>query len=91
MPSISLPEVLDRTTVPAVSAAILAGRQSDLTIEAGNVRRVSGLGVEMLLSARRQWVEDGQSLMLGSISDTFAEALEQLGLAPEMLSTEVAA
>lgn len=88
MPSICLPEVLDRTTVPGVSEMILAGRNEQLVIDAGAVRRMSALGFEMLLAAARQWQDDGCSMLITDMSDAFVESLGQLGAAPADLCVE---
>lgn len=88
MPSITLPEVLDRTTVPGLCETLLAARNEQLVIDAGAVRRLSAIGFEMLLATARQWQEDGQSMQIADMSDAFADTISQLGAAPADLHVE---
>lgn len=79
MPSLSLPEVLDRTTVSAFASTLLASRGEAMLLDAGPLRRLSALGCEMLVSASKQWAEDGQAFRINGWRDEVAGVLEQLG------------
>ncbi|SCY81544.1 Anti-anti-sigma regulatory factor (antagonist of anti-sigma factor) [Paracoccus tibetensis] len=88
MPSLSLPEALDRTTVSAFASTLLASRGEALLLDASPLRRLSALGLEMLVSASKQWTDDGKEFRIDGWRDDVAGVLEQLGGNASMLNAE---
>lgn len=79
MSAYSLPEILDVSSVAVVHRDLLAKRGSDLDIDALNVRRIAGLGLQLLVAASATWAADGQKLRVLNGSPTFEEAFRISG------------
>lgn len=82
---LALPPGLDAAAVEDLHASLLAARGRDLTLAAGEVRKLGALGAQLLLAAARAWAEDGRRLALETPSPDFLDALRLLGLRPEAL------
>jgi chemotaxis protein CheX len=78
-----LPSVLDLKAVGGLHADLLAVRGRPLTLDASQVSRLGGLGLQVLLAARTTWVEDAQPFSVINPSVDFAGALELFG-APDL-------
>jgi chemotaxis protein CheX len=83
--AITLPDVLDIQAIEPLRAALLAARGRPLALDGSRVERLGGLCLQLLLSARSTWVEDGLALTLVSPSPAFAEQWTGFG-APEICS-----
>lgn len=59
---------------------ILVQRGKNLVVDAGDVERFDTPCVEVLIAASRLWSSDGFSIELGSISQSFENGLETLGI-----------
>lgn len=79
MPSLPLPEKLDRKAAIDLSGSLLALRGDDVTLDASEMRDVSPTGLELLLAAQKQWQRDGKALIVSGLTADAAEALAQLG------------
>jgi chemotaxis protein CheX len=79
-----LPERLDGAAAPALREALLARRGRDLALEAGSVRRLGGLCLQVLLAARATWQEDGHVLRILNPSPEFEETVRFLAAAPAL-------
>ena len=65
--------------VALLASRLLGHRGEDLTLDAGEVRRLSGLGLEVLVAASLQWRADGKALRFVNWSEAAQAALEGLG------------
>ncbi|WGM38334.1 STAS domain-containing protein [Caulobacter sp. NIBR1757] len=74
-----LPEVIDAASVSALRGALLEHRGQDLEVDASAVRRIGGLGLQVLISAIRTWEADGHQLSLVQPSPTFLDILRLTG------------
>lgn len=76
---VSLPPVLDLQAAEPLRAELMALRGRPLSLDASQVTRVGGLCLQVLMSARKIWVEDGVSLMVDQPSSGFSEQLAAFG------------
>ena len=82
---IALSAVLDLRAADPLKAQLLAVRGQETALDASAVERLGGLCLQVLLSAQRTWIGDGQILRFGAVSEAFetqwnafgAPALEQ--------------
>ena len=74
-----LPEIIDVEAATQLAGDLLARGGRPLTLDAANVQRLGGLGLQVLLSARKTWAEDGVALIVIDPSTVFADALELFG------------
>jgi len=81
-----LPGVLDIRAAETLKTQLLALRGRPLAIDASAVERLGGLCLQVLLSARRLWAEDGQALTVEPASDAFADQWAAFGAPPLTLS-----
>ena len=77
-----LPAVLDIRAADDLKTQLLALRGRPLAIDASAVERLGGLCLQVLLSARRTWDEDRQTLTVAPASDAFADQWAAFGAAP---------
>ena len=70
---------LDLKAAAPLARELLDARGSDLTLEAGEVRRLGGQCLQVLLSARQSWDRDGQSFAILDPSTAFLEAATLMG------------
>lgn len=76
---LDLPDVIDLVAVEPLRAAILEHRGKDLQIDGGAVHRISGLGIQVLLSAEATWAHDGHVMRTVNRSPNLSEALRLTG------------
>lgn len=76
-----LPATLDTRAAGPLRDALLARRGEPLALDGGEVGRLGGLCLEVLLSARRRWAADGLPFALRGASDPLREALALFGAA----------
>ena len=76
---VRLPEIIDVEAATQLAGDLLAHGGRPLTLDASDVQRLGGLGLQVLLSARKTWAEDGVALTLIDPSIAFADALELFG------------
>lgn len=88
MPELKLPEVLDQNGTQAVAMQLLDLLGHALVIDASEIRRLSAVGVEMLVSAHRQWAADSIAFEVTDWSQDALKALSVLGFDPETLRVE---
>ena len=74
-----LPAKLDLKAAETLKADILARRGGDLTLDGSAVERLGGLGLQVLLAARKTWAADGLNLRLGFVSEALAEQWAAFG------------
>lgn len=71
---------IDSASAPPLAADLMALRGASLTIDSSEVAFVGALGLQVLIAARRQWLEDGQPLCIKPVSPALAKAAAGLGV-----------
>ncbi len=84
---VKLPAVLDLNAASALKDEFLDRRGHALTLEGDEVQRLGGQCLQVLLSAKQAWSEDGCDLTLTSLSPDFEAALSIFGLTKTDLCT----
>ncbi|MDQ0465541.1 chemotaxis protein CheX [Caulobacter ginsengisoli] len=79
--TIALPETLDMRSAQSLRDQLAAARGAPATLDGSAVRRLGALGLQVLLSAERQWQADGQPLSLVDPSPDLRAGLKLLGIA----------
>ena len=69
-----LEPVLDLGAAERLHARLMEVRGQPLDIDASQVERLGGLCLQVLISARDTWREDGQRAVIGQASPSFDEA-----------------
>lgn len=87
MAEMKLEPIVAGDGVEMFSANILANRNENLTINASDVTRIDTPCIEVLLAAKKLWVEDLVSLQIEQPSQAFNDALISLGLENSMVET----
>lgn len=87
MTALTLPETLDHITAPEISKTLLAHRGTDIVLDAGAVQRLSAIGVELLIAARKQWEADSARIEIINWPDIALTAMQRVGATTEMLQT----
>lgn len=77
--AVSLPSILDLQAAEPLRAELLALRGRPLSLDASQVSRLGGLCLQVLMSARKIWVEDGVCLTVDQPSSGFTEQLAAFG------------
>lgn len=88
---LKLPEHLDVAGARSVHEDLLGLRGRAVSIDAEAVRKAGALGLEVLLSAARQWREDGLPFRVAPTSEAFRAACTGLGLDPALTLPEAEA
>jgi chemotaxis protein CheX len=78
---LTLPRTFGVTAVDGLVNELRAARGAALTLDAAEVEAIGGLGLQVLISARKTWREDGQALGLADPSDALAAAFALAGVA----------
>lgn len=76
----TLPPKLDLSTAAALAGALTEARGAPLVLNAGAVTHLGTPGLQVLLSARKTWAQDGVPLSIENFSDALGEQLVPLGL-----------
>lgn len=87
MGNLKLEAIVAGDGVEMFSASVLSKRNENLVINASEVTRIDTPCIEVLLAAKKLWVEDLVSLQIEEPSQAFDKALESLGLKNAMLET----
>ncbi len=74
-----LPEIIDVTAVGPLHKELCGMRGDDIQLDASNVQRVGGLGLQVLLSAAATWRGDGHRLAAINPSQAFTETVRLSG------------
>jgi chemotaxis protein CheX len=72
--TLQLESILDLGAAERLHAQLTELRGRPLDIDASQVERLGGLGLQVLLSARNTWRVDGQPVVIGSASAAFQDA-----------------
>ena len=76
---LDLPPILDLQTVGPLALDLQARRGQPLILDASQVERLGGLGLQVLLSARMTWARDRLPFAIDARSAAFDEALALCG------------
>src|SRR5581483_310007 len=76
---VTLPPALDIGMAGVIADHLLGLRGQAVSLDAGAVERLGGLGLQVLICAARPWGEDGGLLTLANPTEAFFEALTQFG------------
>jgi chemotaxis protein CheX len=77
--TLHLDPILDMRASAPLKAALVERRGQPIVIDASGVQRLGGLCLQVLLAARRTWMEDHMALSIEPRSDAFAAALRLFG------------
>lgn len=80
---VSLAPTLDLQAAEPLRAELMALRGRPLVVDGSQVARLGGLCLQVLLSARRTWAEDGLALSLDKPSQAFVDQVAAFG-GPEL-------
>jgi chemotaxis protein CheX len=84
--SIQLPANLDLGGAAALAVQLLEARGSELALDASGVQRLTGIGLEVLIAAQKQWRSDGCAFSVSGWTDPVLQTLQTLGAVPAYLS-----
>jgi chemotaxis protein CheX len=79
--TLQLPEVLDLNAAAPLAGELLSYRGGDLAADASRVQRIGGQAIQVLMSARMSWEQDGMKLRIVNPSAAFTSVVELLGIA----------
>ncbi|MEO1490641.1 MAG: STAS domain-containing protein [Pseudomonadota bacterium] len=82
-----LPPAVDMSSAKMIAADLCEKRGAPLTIDASDVTRIGGLGLQVLIAAKASWDADGVPLTFANGSEAFQRDIALLG-APIDLSPE---
>ena len=74
-----LPKGLDTGGAAALASELVKLRGRPLRLDASGVERVGGLGLQVLLSARLTWSQDGAAIAVEAPSDALLAAFARAG------------
>ena len=77
--TVTLGDALDMTAAGPLVAELLGHRGQPISLNAGNVRRLGGQCLQVLLSAQATWAADGHPFEIVDPSPEFAEGLALMG------------
>ena len=80
-PPVVLVETLDLLAATPLATELLGRRGQDVAVDASATQRIGAQCLQVLLSARATWAEDGHSFRISGASAEFAEAAAMLGAA----------
>jgi chemotaxis protein CheX len=85
--TVTLPSVIDLKAVTPLHQEILGLRGRPISINAAEVTRLGGLGLQVLMSAKATWKQDGQPFEVIQPSEDFSGALQMFG-APDLSAAD---
>lgn len=74
-----LPDIMDLACAASIHRELLVRRGADLDVDASPVRKLGGLGLQVLLAANASWERDGHKFQVLNRSAAFSEALRLAG------------
>jgi chemotaxis protein CheX len=78
---LALADILDLTEARPLAEALTELRGRPVEVDASRVERLGALCLQVLISARRTWVEDGAAFSIVRASPAFVEQSARLGAA----------
>lgn len=86
--TIELPARIDRAAARMLAAEILACRSADIILDGQSVEQIATPGLQVLMSATRQWAADAHAISLVRPSAVLRDALCRLGIPVDAISME---
>jgi len=87
--TLQLPDVLDLNAAAPLAGELLSYRGNDLLADASRVQRIGGQAIQVLMSARMTWEQDGMKMRVVKPSPAFKDVVELLGIGDgELLDKE---
>lgn len=74
-----LASILDLGAAAPLHAALSAARGQAIAIDAGEVERVGGLCLQVLLAAKAAWAHDAQAFAIIEPSTAFVDGIARMG------------
>ncbi len=78
--TVELPKRFDAAAAKRLVETLNGHRGACVQINAAAVESVSALGIEVIISAARQWQADGQPITLARQSERFVSTCQTLGI-----------
>lgn len=78
---LKLPGICDLSAAAPMRSDLLKMRGGPVEIDAGDVQRLGGLCLQVLMAARATWQADGKPFAIIAASDAFHEGLRLFGIA----------
>lgn len=78
--SLHLPEFFDGARIGAVVDELIKHRRRPLELNAANVKVTGALGLQVLVSAVKQWRHDGVEFRVVNASGAMLDVIETLGV-----------
>lgn len=78
---------LDARAVASLHVDLLQNRGKALQVDAGDVARIGGGGLQVLLSAVKCWADDGHAFGIINPSEAFSQTASLAGLADQFCSS----
>ena len=85
--TIILAQNLDLKAASSLQSELLAQRHGPVLIDGSQVQRLSGLCLQVLLSAKSTWAGDGERMSFQNLSPALSDALRLFG-AKDLPSTD---
>jgi chemotaxis protein CheX len=85
--TLALSDTLDVTAAAPLAQELVGLRGQPVSLDASAVRRLGGLCLQVLLSARAAWSTDGQAFEIVNASPEFTDGLALMG-APDLANSE---
>jgi len=85
--AIHLAQNLDLKAAASLQNELLAQRHGPVLIDGSQVQRLSGLCLQVLLSAKATWASDGERLSFDNLSPALRDGLQLFG-AEDLPSTD---
>lgn len=82
-----LPEIMDLKAAAPLRAQLLELRGKPIELDGTDVQRLGGLCLQVLLSARDSWNNDGMPFSLAATSETLEQSLSLFGVTADEFHT----
>ncbi len=89
--TLRLAKVLDLAAAATLKTDLAQFRGGSAVIDASDVQRLGTQCAQVLLSARRTWLAEGQGFEIKDASEAFREGLNRLGVHEMLQAMEIAA
>ncbi len=83
--TVALPAALDQSATSDLLAELAQHRGETVTLNAAEVDHVSANFAQMLLSARKTWIDEDAAIHIETPSDAFRTSIALLGLEHDLL------
>jgi chemotaxis protein CheX len=74
-----LPDLMDLSTAATLRQMLLERRGADLALDASNVRKVSAVGLQLVISAAKTWRADGHDFRIEAPTRQMRDAFDIMG------------